>query len=111
ASNVRYGAPQRPREYAATPSDMDKVTGPEAYRTWKENESGVSARQKTREEDGTYKEIDTVLGAFRRFRYEGDRITLVAERTNAGHLLERTSDTLRIVGRETRFMGLAADAR
>src|SRR5690606_37711116 len=33
------------------------------------------------------------------------------ERTNAGHLLERTSDTLRIVGRETRFMGLAADAR
>ncbi|MFI7273952.1 hypothetical protein [Streptomyces sp. NPDC049879] len=123
-------SPLRVREYAPTPGDVPtRVLGAEAYRAWKDFESGAPARVMERGPDGSYFEVESMAKHWRRYFYDGGGVSsVITERTIPGFVWERgpagsfvTNGQERfwagyrpdfhLAGRETRFIGFLNEFR
>ena len=111
-------APLRVREYAPTPDTVNAtVRGQDAYRTWKEHESGSVARSRTAVGDGSFQELESMTQQWRRYVHaDGVGASVVTDRSMVGFVREQPAGafaagaapyrgSLALVGRDTHFMG------
>ncbi|MEO3749624.1 hypothetical protein [Streptomyces sp. B6B3] len=111
-------APLRVREYAPTPDTVNAaVRGQDAYRTWKEFESGSVARTRSAVGDGSFHEVESMTQQWRRYVHpDTGGATVVTDRSMVGFVREQPAGSfaagaapyrgsLALVGRDTHFMG------